>query len=220
MKADGDGERGRLLFALEGGDPVLVRDLVLEWHPVVQARVARTLFRHREYSRDIGQEVEDVTQEVFAALFADDAKALRAWDPSRGLSLRNFIGLVAERHTVTIVRSQRRSPWTESPLECEELAEHLGDVDAAVELESKDFLATFLHEVQDVLTPRGFDLFERLFVREESIEEVCDGTGLSTDAVYAWRSRLIKVSRTLGVTMMQRMSSARMPVARDVSGDP
>ena len=43
-------------------------------------------------------------------------------------------------------------------------------------------------------------------------------SGLSADAVYAWRSRF-KVSRTLGVALMHRMSSTRIPVARDVSGD-
>jgi DNA-directed RNA polymerase specialized sigma24 family protein len=209
-----------LRLALDSGDPMLVREFVLEWIPLVQARVARTLVRHREFSRDTRQEVEDVTQEVFATMFADGSKALRAWNPDRGLSLRNFIGLLAERHTITIVRSLRRSPWTESPSDTGELDEHMGeDVDQAEAVESKDFLRTLFQEVEEVLTPRGLELFERLLVYEESIDEVCASTGMSTDAVYAWRSRLIKVARTLGTELMQKMSSPRLRAAKDISSE-
>ena len=37
-----------------------------------------------------------ISEEVLVALFEADAKVLRTWDPSKGLSLRNFAGLLAE----------------------------------------------------------------------------------------------------------------------------
>src|SRR5262245_51304251 len=100
-----------------GGDKGAIRALVAALSPVIQARVARALLRRRAASkaRDIRQEVEDLTQEVFVALFADGGRTLREWSPSRGLSLLNFAGLVAEREVASIMRSGRRSPWTEDP---------------------------------------------------------------------------------------------------------
>ena len=77
-----------LLERVLAGDAASSRALVAALLPVVQARVARVLVRRRGGSgRDVRQEVEDLSQEVFAILFADGARVLRAWDPSRGLSL-------------------------------------------------------------------------------------------------------------------------------------
>jgi len=59
--------------------------------------VGRKLLFYRNRSaagRDVRQEVADLIQEVFMALFADDARVLRSWQPERGLSLDNFVGLV------------------------------------------------------------------------------------------------------------------------------
>src|SRR4051812_50171744 len=81
------------------GDPASLDRLVEVLTPVVQARVARTLLanRHRLAGRRVvRQEVEDLSQEVFLALFDRDARVLRAWRPERG-SLESFVGRIAER---------------------------------------------------------------------------------------------------------------------------
>jgi len=188
--------------------------------PIVQVRVARALVRFREPARDARQEVEDIAQDVFAALFSDDARVLRSWDPARGLSLRNFVGLVAERHAGAILKSTRRSPWTESPADLFEIETELGeDVGPGIALESKDLLETLFDMVRETLTPRGLELFELLVVREESVEEVCVATGMTPDAVYAWRSRLIKVARTLGNDLMKKVSSSRIATAVEPAED-
>ena len=44
--------------------------------------------------RDIRQEVEDLSQEVFLQLFAEGGRVLATWQPERGLTLLNFVGLV------------------------------------------------------------------------------------------------------------------------------
>lgn len=105
------------------GDADAVRWLVDTLTPVIQARVARALLRraHAAGARCSRQEVEDLTQEVFVSLFEADGKILLAWEPERGMSLANFVGLVAERQAASILRSGRRSPWTEDPTLGEEL---------------------------------------------------------------------------------------------------
>src|SRR4051794_5316415 len=179
--------------------------------PVVQARVARTLVRRRGGSgRDARQEVEDLAQDVFAALFADGGKVLRLWDPARGLTLASWCGLVAEREAASILRSGRRSPWTEAATELEELERNLGEVpDFEVRVSSREQIARLVDRLRDALSPRGLELFHRLLVEEESVESVCASTGMSADAVYAWKSRIAKVVRKLAAEMAA--SEPRVP---------
>ena len=192
-----------LLDQALAGDLAATRRLVAVLVPVVQARVARTLVRRRGGSgRDVRQEVEDLAQEVFAALFADGGKVLRAWDPERGLTLSSFCGLVAEREAASILRSGRRSPWTETATELDELEKVLAEVpDVEVRVASREQLARLVDRLREALSPRGLELFHRLVVEEETVESVCASTGMSADAVYAWKSRISKVVRKLGAEM-------------------
>src|SRR6185295_14407505 len=90
-----------LLGKALAGEELALNRLVAVLTPVVQARVARTLLARRGQpsgGRNLRQEVEDLTQEIWVALFASDARVLRSWRAERGLSLENFVGLVSERH--------------------------------------------------------------------------------------------------------------------------
>src|SRR5689334_24844964 len=88
----------RIEAALSGDEGAL-RGLLRELTPVIQARVARALLRRRGLARgeDPRQRLADIAQDVYLELFRDRAKLLRSWDPARGLSLTNFVGLVAEQ---------------------------------------------------------------------------------------------------------------------------
>lgn len=188
-----------LLDKALAGDAVATRSLVQRLLPIVQARVARTLVRRRGGSgRDVRQEVEDLAQEAFAALFENQGKILRAWNPERGLSLASFCGLVAEREAASILRSGRRSPWTEAATELDELERELDHAKGAdAVLSSKEQLARLVERLRESLSPRGLELFHRLVVEEESVESVCQTTGMTADAVYAWRSRILKIVKAL-----------------------
>jgi len=203
----------RALAGAEGA----ARSLVAQLTPVVQARVARGLLRSRTRTRgrDVRQELEDLTQEVFAALFADDARALRSWDPSRGLSLENFVGLVAERQVASILRSGKRSPWTEDPQDDRALEENVEAVLPERILESRDLLERLLDGVRTRLSPRGLDLFYRLCVREEAVEAVAQSCKMTPDSIYAWRSRLRRLVRELAEEL-----AAEERTASDVSPGP
>lgn len=185
------------------GDPQGVRAFVSATTPVVQARVARALLRRRKQAgaRDVRQDVGDLTQEVFVALFENDGRVLRAWRPEKGLSLMNFVGLVAEREVASILRSGRRSPWTEEPTESDalEAAGEAAPAPAPVDahLVSRDFLERLLERLRASVTPKGLQIFRLLYVDERSVEEVCAELSMQPDAVYAWRSRLGKLARAL-----------------------
>lgn len=198
--------------ALEG-DPIALRSLVATLTPVIQARVARTLLARRSRlagGRSVREEVEDLTQEIFLALFAREARVLRSWEPERGLSLLNFVGLVAERQVLSFLRSGRRNSWKEEPSltgdELETEAPDRGPEEIAV---SREHLSRLLDRLRESLSPLGWRLFDLLFVQELSQSEVQAASGLSADAVYAWRSRLRRLAQKLAAEMSETPAMAR-----------
>ncbi|MGZ3423280.1 MAG: RNA polymerase sigma factor [Polyangiales bacterium] len=202
-----------------GGDLSAVRAFVAAMSPIVQARVARALVRHRDRAsaRDVRQEIADFAQEIFLALFENEGRLLRMWDPARGLSLENFVGLIAERESSAILKSGRRSPWKEDPLAGDDLelaVEPAPAVDTHVA--SRDFLTRLLEEMRAQVSPKGLRIFELLYVDERSVEEVCSELAMQPDAVYAWRSRLGKLARKLAAELDPR-SSRRLAAQKETS---
>lgn len=182
------------------GDEAARNRLALALLPVIQARVARSLLRWRlpaGRGRSVRQEVEDLSQDVLLLLFADGGKVLRTWQPERGLALSQFVGLVAERRTVSSLRSGRRSPWKEDPTLPEELDREAPDRGPEEVVASREELRFVLRRLAEELTPLGRQLFDLLFLQELPLPEIVARTALSADAVYAWRSRLRKLARQL-----------------------
>jgi RNA polymerase sigma-70 factor (ECF subfamily) len=196
---DAEDSAGLVRQALAGDQTALTR-LVAGLTPVIQARVARTLLARRSRlggGRGIRQEVEDLTQEVFLSLFSKDARVLRSWQAERGLSLANFVGLVSERYVVSFLRSGRRNPWKEDLTPVEDLDAVTVEPGPEEVAASREQLRLLLDRLRETLSPLGHRLFELLFVREMSVPETMAASGLSADAVYAWRSRLRRMAQQL-----------------------
>lgn len=191
--------------ALAGGEAA-VRALVAHVAGGIEAEAARALYRRRGVDRrDARQEIDDLVQEVFVALFEEDAKRLRAWDPARGLPLVRFCRVVASREIASILRSGRRSPWTDVPDDTLD-----GRATSGEELEarvaSREALVQLLDRLRTELSPRALELFERLIVDEEPVASVGAAYGLTSDAVYAWRSRLGRRARAILSDLTQTAS--------------
>lgn len=183
-----DPERIRSAIA---GDAGALTELLGIATPVVQARVARALLRRPDArGRDIQSDVADLTQDVFVALFTADGKALKAWDPARGLSFANFVGLLAQRRVSSVMRARTAHLHTE-PIEQDAMNEVIGSAPLPDTVAiSREILARLLERLQAQLSARGMELFQRLFVAQESVEEVCAHMDLSANAVHQWRRRL------------------------------
>lgn len=197
-----------LVAAALSGRPAAIRALVDALMPVVQSRAARALARYRPRSRDARQDVEDLVQEIFAALFEHDARVLRSWDPAKGLSLRNFVGLVAQRAAHGMLRSGRRTPWPDDPtdpVDLEGLDE--GPSDPLARITSRAELEHLLDRLTEELSPRGLALFYRLCVHQEDVRVVAESTGMTEVAVYAFRKRLERTARELARELSEDVPS-------------
>jgi RNA polymerase sigma factor (sigma-70 family) len=180
------------------GDPSAVRTLIEAMAPVVHARVVRALHRrHDARGRDLAQDVADFTQDVFVALFSEDGKALRSWDPQRGLSFQNFVGLLAQRRVASLLRVRKRNPWSDQTVRDSEpaLLPALHEEPIEAGAASRELLGQLLTHLESTLSTRGLDLFQRLYVDEQTVAEVCKQTGLSSNAVHQWRRRLGLLAR-------------------------
>lgn len=208
-------DAGRLIDEALRGDEGALRALIDELSSVIQARVVRVLLRRRDLSgnRDVRQEVEDITQEVFGSLFANEGRVLRSWDPSKGLSLKNFVGLVAEREVASILRTGKRNPWRDDPTLDGELNEWMTDAPGPEQqVASREQLAMVLDEVRMRLSPLGLGMFQRLIVEGRAIADICDEMGMTPEAVYAWRSRCAKLLRHIAAEILSGPpSSSRTP---------
>jgi RNA polymerase sigma-70 factor (ECF subfamily) len=202
--------------------------------PVIQSRVARALVlrSHRSHGRSVRQEVEDLTQEVFASLFAERGKALRAWDPARGMSLRSFVALVADRQVSSILRTSKRSPWTEDPTFQEDL-ERSADAHAArapnglptsgaagagpeQRVASAELLGQVLARLREQLSPLGMQLFELVCIEEASVPQIAEQMKMTPDAIYAWRSRLVRLARKIQAELLsENQGTPRMQCVGD-----
>jgi len=186
------------------GDTSAIRGLVSALAPVVQLRVARALARRestRAQGREVVHETYDLVQDVFEALFANDARVLRAWKKERGLSLKNFVGLVAEHHVATVFRSGKKRPWHDDVLLSDDLTVHASTLDEEGQYAAKDLYAKVLDQVRASLGARGLALFHALVLEERPIDAVVAETGLSKDALYQWRSRLMALVRATIVAL-------------------
>lgn len=186
------------------GDRTAVRALVDALTPVVQARVARVLLRRAAESRGrtIRQEVEDLTQDVFVALFEADGAILRGWSADRGLSLANYVGLVAERRTLNVLASRRRSPWTEDPTAPADLPSAASTPTGARRYEERALLAAVLDRLRAELSPKGLEVFTLMMVEQLETDALCARTGMNANALYAWRSRLIRRAREIRAALL------------------
>lgn len=189
-------------------EPEACRALVARLTPAIQSRVNAALIRRGRAQR---QEVLDLTQEVFRILLDQDGRILRAFDPARGATLPGYVAMVAERRIASLLRSGRQSGWAEDPLSPEVMDLH-DDPSPSPEgvAISRDLLVRVLDELRAGVSDRGYEMFHWLYVEEREVEWVMAQSGLSRDAVYAWRSRLQKVIRQVAA----RLASDPAPTPR------
>src|SRR5262245_27670475 len=95
--------------------------------PVVRARVWRALARRK---RPVAEsDIDDLVQEIWMRLVANSGKRILAYDPTRGMTLEGFVGMLAE-HEIANHRERAEAK--------KRGADQRGEHDAIDELRSQD----------------------------------------------------------------------------------
>jgi DNA-directed RNA polymerase specialized sigma24 family protein len=196
--------KSQLDHALAGNAQALKR-LVAELTPLIRRRVVFALYgqRGRALNRALAQESEDLSQEVLVELFQRGG-ALASWDPSRGRSLGGFVRLIADRTVASILRSGRRTPWRDLPVDPHDLCE-LRSAPASQDERaiSRDLFARVRQSLTHELTPLGLRVFEVLFVEDADVATAAELLAMRPQSVYAWRNRLVGVLKRVAVELEQ-----------------
>jgi RNA polymerase sigma factor (sigma-70 family) len=186
-----DADVDPILEACLAGEPDAAERFVTAFDPVVREAIGRFLALRARGRTDM---VDDLAHEVFLALFRDDRRKLRTFAGRDGCSLAGWLRVVAVRLTIDRLRREARvvgldddtpgmlelrrslrsaDPDPESTMQGAETAERLAI--AMAELGAKDRLLAELH-----------------LVRGRALEEVAQVLGVTMNAAYVRKSRLLE----------------------------
>ena len=202
------------------GDEASLRRLAGQLIPIVQRSVAIAVMKMTSRaSGDRRQLTLDISQEVMIALFSDGARALRGWNPEKGSPFPRFVGMIAQRRTISALRTKdhQRYRLADDLAEIDEIASTRPPQEARAS--SRQELGRVLQRLQSSLSPKGLDIFYRLFVDDEPIDEVARGTGMTPNALYIWKTRLAKLLAQLqcelAASTEERSAAVQVPRAVD-----
>lgn len=173
-------------------------DLVL---PVIHHRVRRTLQRY-----GMTEHAEDIAQTVWAVLLKNAARQLLAFDPTRGLSLRSYVGLIANREAGNEAKkllTQGIGQQTESKY-VDQLPAQGSRPDVAVE--AADLLASLRDHLEEVLPEKGVQVFHLVFLRGLSTKEAAAALGVAEQVIYNWKHRIRTAAREFLATLDRESS--------------
>ncbi|MEZ4470787.1 MAG: sigma-70 family RNA polymerase sigma factor [bacterium] len=181
---------GAVVEACLAGDRRAGRALLDRLLPVLHARVRQCL---RGASVE-GVDADDLVQEIWVGLLADDGRVLRAWDPARGASLQNYVGQITRRKTLNALehaRAVRRGGGLD-PVALDDAREVAGAAGPDVQVEERDRLARLGAHLQGALPDRGWLIFRLLYTDGCEVAEVADALQVTAQVVYNWRFRIRK----------------------------
>ncbi len=170
--------------------------LFTAYAPVVHGAIHRYLAFRGRGRTDLA---DDLTQEVFVALFEDDARRLRNFEGRNGCSFAGWLRVVAVRMTIDVLRRDRRllSLDDDGPSMTElrrTLRSDAADPERAAE--GAD-LAGRLRDAVAALGPKDRLLVELHLLRGASLPTVAATLGVTANAAYVRKSRVLERLRRL-----------------------
>lgn len=135
--------------------------------------------------------IDDLHQEVFYSLMADDYRKLRQFKGKNGCSLASWIRMIAVRKAIDHLRRGRPTiSIEENPSNCENFIESsnkgLNPEEMLLKLQEVEIVAEIIRK----LPPRSQLLIELYYRRELPIEEIAQIMKLDANAVYQLHYRI------------------------------
>ncbi len=190
-----------LLRACIRGDAAARQRLVQEYSGIVSYGVSVIFQQFGRPSRR--EEIEDLCQDVFLALFDQDARKLRQYQGRNGCSLASWIRVVANRLTIDRLRREGRTISLDDPNSVESSRVREAEPDARPGPEPQVEQAQRAARVREMIgqLPPKDQLFVQLFYFQGlPIEEVAETIGITTNAAYVRKMRLHEKLRRIAAS--------------------
>lgn len=173
------------------GEPGAADRLVVEYRTVVREAIVRFLGFRARSRMDLA---DDLTHEVFLALLRDDGRKLRTFAGRHGCSFAGWLKVVAVRIAIDRLRRDSRmvalDDETPRMLELKRsLRSDVGNPEAALQGSE---IAERLSRAFAELGPKDRILAEVHLVRGIALEDVAETLGVTMNAAYVRKSRLLE----------------------------
>lgn len=179
------------------GDPALARRFAESVLDRVHVEVGFTLrLLTRTSPGRLAQHRDDLIQTSILYLYESGGKALRSWDPSAGMNLSSYIGLVVRRRVFRIFRYKRNNPSASDTLVPEDIERAL---DAAPpssgSLEDELAEACNLVAVRKCvesaeMSERDRRLYRAFYIDERPADMICMEEKISQDGLHQALKRM------------------------------
>jgi RNA polymerase sigma factor (sigma-70 family) len=194
MTAPDERERGSgepLVAAALAGTREARDRLFAAYAPVVHAAINRYLTFRGRGRTDLA---DDLTHEVFLALFLDDGRRLRNFEGRNGCSFAGWLRVVAVRMTIDELRRDRRMvSLDDDGATMTELRRTLrSDTDDPERTAEGADLAAKLRDAIASLGPKDRLLVELHLLRGASLPAVATALGVTANAAYVRKSRVLE----------------------------
>lgn len=187
-----------LVVAYLAGEPGAGDRIVASFGGVVRDAITRFLGMRLRSRLDLA---EDLTHEVFLALFADEGRKLRTYTGRHGCSFGGWLKVVAVRLTIDRLRREARvvalDDDTPRMLELRRTlrSDAPGPEEAMAGVEAAERVGKALAD----LGPKDRVLAELHLVRGRPLDEVATALGVTMNAAYVRKSRILdRLRRILG----------------------
>lgn len=203
-KPTGAESTAELLEGCIAGDPDARTTLVEKYSGIVSYGVT-VIFQQfgRPYRKE---EIEDLSQDVFLALFDNDSRKLKQYQGRNGCSLASWLRVVANRFTIDRLRREGRTISLDDPESGESWRVREARPDSRPGPEPQLEAAERAARVRELVThlPPKDQMFVQLFYFQGlPIDEVATTIGITTNAAYVRKMRLHQKLRKLVTTQYE-----------------
>ncbi len=176
------------------GDDKAQSELVRLLMPVFQRQAMYAVWRVGGNSDDAKQLVND----IFVALFANKAAALRRYDPSHGVPPEAYFRKFAQFQCRTYMRSHIKGSQREQLTDPTDLPAGPDDDSRSDDPLEQAQRNEKLAALRAGLDEPSYDLFERRYLKQQSAPEICTALGINEPTFYQRIHRLVKKLREKG----------------------
>lgn len=179
------------------GDRAAGRQLLARLLPVLHARAGRCLAKAPRAVTGLPDE-EDLVQEVWLALLEHDGRALLGFDPARGVTLEGYIGMVAERSAVDILRRNvaKKRGGDHVAADPDDAHALVSYDDPAQDAEARDLAARLGEHLKSRLPHIGRLTFRYIYTDGLAPAATAETLGVNIQVIYNWQHRIREHART------------------------